>query len=108
MARKVLAIKVFPGQPIPAGYTAGTKLRSGAVIYKKEVDEAVERQEIDELSAMFGSMGLRAPEVVVVAPNVGMNALISQLGDIKIGGKRKSRKQRKSIKRRKTRGTRRH
>lgn len=108
MAKKVLAIKVFPGQPIPVGYTAGTKLRSGAVIYRKEVDEAVERQEIDELSAIFGSMGFGAPQVVVAPSNVGLNALIAQMGDIKIGGKRKSRKQRKPIKRRKTRGTRRN
>lgn len=102
MAKKILAVKVYPGHPIPPGYTAGKKLRSGIVIYTKEVDLDKERKEVDDLSDLFGSMGFGTPEVIVAPSNTGLNALIAQMGNTKIGGKRKSRKHRKSIKKRNT------
>ncbi len=111
---KVIVLKVPTGSPAPAGYTYVRTTRTGD-IYHKPV-QTVTRSDMDDLSALFGSMGVvgntpiapAARPAVAIVEDTEVAALMNAFGGLGVGGRRrkatrKSRKVKKSRKNRKSR-----
>lgn len=87
MPQHGIIIKLAKGSPVPPGFTFVRSLRT-ANVYKKNEPAPVPKQEIDDLADIFAKMGVAAE----VKPVTNMsNALMNMAG-----GKKKTRKNRKS------------
>ena len=108
---KVIVLKVPNGAPAPAGYTYVRSTRTGD-IYHKTV-QTVTKSDMDDLSALFGSMGVvgntpiaaAGRPAVAIVEDSEVNALMSAFGGLGMGGRRRksTRKSRKSSKSKKSR-----
>jgi hypothetical protein len=111
---KVIVLKVPNGAPVPAGYKYIRSTRTGD-IYHRTVP-TVTKTDMDDLSALFGSMGVvgntpiaaAARPAVAIVEDSEVNALMSAFGGLGVGGRRrkatrksKAKKSRKSSKSRK-------
>ena len=103
---QVVILKLPSGSNAPVGYQLVKTLR-GIDIYHKIINK-VSASDINDLNSLFDNLGINASENVAIVPAVDedafMKALIVNMADVRLGGKRrKSRKGRKSKKSRKSR-----
>lgn len=111
-----IIVKVPKGSPAPPGFTLVKQLRR-ANVYKKNEPAPVPKEQIDDITAMFSKIGISAEvkqvpdvEMAVAAVNRAAAANPNGVNDLEAalrkfgfgGGKKKTRKNRKS-----TRNTRR-
>ena len=93
MAKKtIVVVKVPVGSIAPNGFTFVRSVR-GKDIYQKDVKE-VSKKQVDDLADLFGGLNVQ------VLPEDEVSRLFE---DMKLGGKRRSRRKRRTRKSRKTR-----
>lgn len=93
MAKKtIVVVKVPVGSAAPNGFTFVRSVR-GKDIYQKDVKE-VSKKQVDDLASLFGGLNVQ------VLPEDEVSRLFE---DMKLGGKRRSRRKRRTRKSRKTR-----
>jgi hypothetical protein len=101
---KVIVLKLPKGSPAPAGYTYVRSTRT-LDFYNKTV-QTVTKSDMDDLSALFGSMGVvgntpiapaSGPAVAIVEDSE-VDSLMRSFGGLGVGGRRRkaTRKSRKS------------
>ena len=106
---QVVVIKVKTGTPPPIGYTFVRTIR-GLDIYNKIIPK-ITTTEVDELSNYFNTMNMNMNDNIAIISQTDEDAFLSALEKMTIGGRRKSRRKmtkKKSIKRRKSRKSRKH
>lgn len=106
----VVIMKLPTGSPEPGrGYTLVRSLK-GIDIYNKKVVQ-ITKQDIDDLSSMFGNVGVSNKNVLIVPEeqtDAAMDFLIGSMGSIGLGGKMRKTKKSTFRKNKMKRKTRRH
>ena len=107
MSTQVVLLRVNTGSPGPAGFEFVRTTRAGDIYHK--IIPKITKEDIDELSALFGNIGVSNKDVALI-PAVqeedAIVALIASFQTVEMGSsggrKRRTRKSKKSKKSRKS------
>lgn len=105
--QNIVFLRLPKGSPAPGnGFTLTTSTRN-TDIYRK-MKPQITKSDIDEMSSMFGNLGVANNDVLIVPEDQGDAALEMLIGSMNTMGLGGSQKRRKTRKTRKSRKTRRH